>query len=110
MSDWAKELIPDAPDWVHEIITEELTKRDQRIARLEAENAKLKADIQCMVEKAAQKHLPAYREQGEKMLQLTEKNERLESALKKVLYWQSSITCPASVMEQAEKALNQEGD
>ena len=48
-----------------------------RIFELEAERDKLKKDIQFMVQKAADKHLPAYREQGEKILQLEIENEKL---------------------------------
>jgi len=41
----------------------------------DAEISKLKADIQCMCDKAARKYLPGYREMGAK---LAEKIERLK--------------------------------
>ena len=63
-----------------------------RIKKLEAENERLKAecdklkkDIKIMVEKAADKHLPAYREQGQKMLKLQRENERLWRELTNVI-------------------------
>ena len=51
----------------------------EAITRLENENESLKSDIQCMVEKAASKHLPAYREQGEKLLYVTLRAEEAEA-------------------------------
>ena len=56
-----------------------------RIIELEAERDKLKKDIQLMVQKAADKHLPAYREQGQKMLKLQRENERLWRELTNVI-------------------------
>lgn len=53
----------------------------KEIESLRQENAKLKADIQDMVEKAAAKHMPAYREQGEKNLALQLEVEGLKRML-----------------------------
>jgi len=39
-----------------------------QLIEMKVENAKLNDDIRQMIEKAAAKHLPAYREQGQKLL------------------------------------------
>ena len=56
----------------------------KEIATLEAENAKLKADIQCMVEKAADKHLAGYREMGAKLAKMERRNERLKAEISRL--------------------------
>lgn len=35
--DWAKELIPDADSWIHDLINSEIDARDDKIKELEAE-------------------------------------------------------------------------
>lgn len=44
---------------------------------LESQVTKLRSDIQCMVDKAAQEHLPAYREQQTKIMRLEDEIKRL---------------------------------
>jgi len=34
MSDWAKEALPECAAWQHELVTEELSRREKRIAEL----------------------------------------------------------------------------
>jgi septal ring factor EnvC (AmiA/AmiB activator) len=63
----------------------EIAWKDQgkhTIAELDAEIERLRSDIRTMIEKAAAKHLPAYREQGAKMVELEKKNERLRDLIK----------------------------
>ena len=59
---------------------------ERQLAEAEAEIAKLKGDIQCMIEKAASKHLPAYREMGEQLAAKDAEIERLTAALVSILY------------------------
>ena len=48
------------------------------MAEKDAEISKLKADIQCMVNKAAKKYLPGYREMGVKLAEKDTEIERLK--------------------------------
>jgi predicted RNase H-like nuclease (RuvC/YqgF family) len=75
----------------------------ETISELKAENVKLKSDIAVMIQKAAAKHLPAYREQGEQMLALVESNEekdkridqleqRLDNSHEMFLMWRGICT------------------
>jgi len=52
---------------------------DSRIAALEADNTKLKLDIQSMVEKAFREHKPAYEEQQQRIMALTDDVVRLST-------------------------------
>ena len=55
------------------------------IEKKDAEITKLKGDIQCMVDKAARNHLPAYREMGEQLAAKDAEIERLRNKLKVIL-------------------------
>jgi len=51
---------------------------EKQMAEKDAEISKLKADIQCMVNKAARKYLPRYREMGVKLAEKDTEIERLK--------------------------------
>ena len=61
------------------------TRLVQDVDTLTAENAKLKADIQEMVDKAAREHLPAYREQSDRIRTLEDANAELRLLLSRML-------------------------
>ena len=58
----------------------------EKIKELEQESNKLKEDIQWMVKKHADKNLPAYREQGEKMEALEQERDELKSGKSGLLH------------------------
>ena len=53
-----------------------------RIKDLEQERDEAQRNFQFMVDKAADKHLPAYREQGQKLARMEERNEKLCARVK----------------------------
>lgn len=62
-------------------VTAQRNRWDEACQQLKAENAELKADIVCMVEKAADKSLAGYRELGAKCAALESRAEAAESKL-----------------------------
>ena len=59
--------------------TDDWHSHTKQIADLTAQVAKLKGDIQCMVKKAADRELPAYREQGMKLMAMEDEITTLSS-------------------------------
>lgn len=71
--------------------------------KLKAENQRLTRDIQIMVEKAADKHRPAYDEQQRRIMTMEDRIRELEDIKVAAIYFYE-MWCDGSVDDEAEAA------
>ena len=75
MSEWSHPMTTNLIEVQYK--TQKIEELEKQLAEKDAEISKLKADIQCMCDKAARKYLPGYREMGAKLAEKDAEIERL---------------------------------